>query len=69
MIWVCEYSPEQGVFHVDTLSRILEINRRTLEDGSNPGFIPLHIARTSADAHAFAEQWRREHPEGGHDGR
>lgn len=65
MIWTVEYSPSQKVFHVDTLDKVLEVNRRTVEQGLAPGFVPLHVAATIEDAHAFVERWDREHPEGG----
>lgn len=62
MVWACEYSPEQGAFHVDTLERILELNRQTVERGEAPGYIPLAVFCSSEEAHSFAERWRREHP-------
>ena len=61
MIWVCEYSPKQKAFHIDTLDRILEINRQTAAQGLEPGYLILCIAATSEDAHAFAEKWGAEH--------
>lgn len=61
MIWVCEYSVRQKSFHVDTLERILETNRQTVAQGLEPGYVMLHIAATSKDAHAFAEKWGAEH--------
>ena len=60
MIWTVEYSPQQKTFHVDTLDKVLEINRRTVAQGLAPGFVMLHIAETSEDAHAFAERFERE---------
>lgn len=60
MIWVCEYSPKQRAFHVDTLERVLETNRRTAAGGLVPGYVILCVAATSEDAHAFAEQFERE---------
>jgi len=69
MIWIVEYSRTQRVFHVDALGRIMETNRRTIEQGLDPGFIPIYATVTREDAHSFVKQWRREHPEGGHDGR
>ncbi len=62
MVWVCEYSPAQATFHVDRLERILELNRQTVAAGKDPGFIPLALFRSSEEAHAFAEAWRRDHP-------
>ena len=62
-IWICEYLPTQKCFHVDTLQRILEINRAAVENGQNPGFVPLHVTLSSEDAHAFSERWRLEHME------
>lgn len=67
-IWVCEYSLVQKCFHVDTLTRILELNRSAVEKGQDTGFVPLYIALSSEDAHAFSERWQREHPqEGGYE--
>lgn len=60
-VWVCEYSPKQKSFHVDTLERVLETNRQTVAQGLEPGYIPLHVAATSEDAHAFAAKWGAEH--------
>lgn len=64
-IWVCEYSPSQGAFHVDTLDRILSANRRATANGTVPGYIPLYAAASSEDAHAFAERWQQLHPAAG----
>ncbi len=61
MIWVCEYSPKQKSFHVDTLERILEANQQTVAQGLEPGYVILSIAATSEAAHAFAERWEAEH--------
>lgn len=65
MIWTVEYSPSQKVFHVDTLDKVLEVNRRTVAQGIAPGFVPLHVAATHEEAHDFIAQWIREHPEEG----
>ena len=62
MVWVCEFSPAQGAFHIDTLERILETNRQTVARGKAPGFVPLALFRSSEEAHAFAECWRKDHP-------
>ncbi len=62
MVWVCEFSPTQGAFHVDTLERILEINRQTIAQGKAPGFVPLALFASSEEAHAFSERWQLEHP-------
>lgn len=62
MVWVCEFSPAQGAFHVDTLERILETNRQTVARGEAPGFVPLALFGSSEEAHAFAERWRKDHP-------
>lgn len=61
MIWVCEYSPKQKAFHIDTLDRILEINRQTAAQGLEPGYLILCIASDSEAAHAFAREWEVEH--------
>ena len=60
-VWVCEYSPKQKSFHVDTLDRILETNRKTAAQGLEPGYIPLYASTSQEDARAFAERWRCEH--------
>lgn len=62
VLWVCEYSPVQDALHVDTLKRVLAINRKTAGQGKAPGYIPLFLGTSSAEAHAFATRWRREHP-------
>lgn len=62
MIWACEFSPAQGAFHADLLARILEMNRQTVAMGEAPGFVPLALFRSSEEAHAFAERWRKDHP-------
>ena len=64
-VWVVEYSPVQKAFHIDTVDRVLEINRRATAQGLAPGYTLLHIAATSEAAHDFAAQWEREHLEGG----
>lgn len=61
MIWAAEYSPVQKAFHVDTLEKILEVNRQTAERGLSPGFVPLYIAASQEEARAFVERWRRGH--------
>ncbi len=61
MIWVCEYSPVQGAFHVDTLERVLAVNRETAARGKSPGFVPLFLGLSSEEARTFAERWRLEH--------
>ncbi|MBD5152257.1 MAG: hypothetical protein HDT16_07170 [Oscillibacter sp.] len=63
-VWVVEYSPVQKAFHIDTVDRILEINRQTVAQGLTLGYTLLHIAATSEAAHDFAAQWEREHPNG-----
>lgn len=59
-VWACEYSLKQKTFHFDTLGKILETNRRTVEKGLDPGFVLLCVAATIEEAHAFAEQFERE---------
>jgi len=63
VIWTVEYSISQRAFHVDTVDKILEMNRQTVAQGIDPGFVLLCIAATSEDAHAFVERWKDEHPE------
>lgn len=62
MVWVCEFSPFQGSFHMDTMERILETNRQTIAQGKAPGFVPLALFASSEEAYAFSERWRLEHP-------
>ncbi len=61
MIWVCEYSPKQKAFHIDTVDRVLEINRQTAAQGLETGYTILCMTATSEDAHIFAEKWEAEH--------
>ena len=63
MTYLVEYSPLQRALHVDALDRILEINRKTIEQGVEPGFIPIYAAATHEEAQDLAEQWRKEHQE------
>lgn len=65
MVWVCEFSPAQGCFHVDTLEKVLEVNRQAVARGDMPGFVPLALFRSSEEAHAFSERWQLEHPRKG----
>lgn len=60
-IWIAEYSLSQSVFHVDTLSHILAMNHQAVAEGHDPGFIPLYVAVSQEDAHAFVKKWKREH--------
>ena len=57
---VDKYSVRQKSFHVDILERVLEANRKTVAQGLEPGYVILHIAATSEEAHAFAARWERE---------
>lgn len=61
MIWTVEYSISQRAFHVDTVDKILEMNRRNVAQGLVPGYVILCAAATSEDAHAFAAKWEAEH--------
>ena len=61
MIWACEYSVKQAAFHIDTLERILETNRRTVAQGLEPGYVILCVAASREAAHPFAEKWVAEH--------
>lgn len=60
-LWVCEYSPKQEAFHIDTLERVLAANRRTAAQGLAPGYVILCVDATSEDAHDFAAKWEAEH--------
>lgn len=62
-VWVCEYSPKQRAFHVDTLERVLETNRQTAAQGLVPGYVILCVAATREDAHAFVAKWEAEQKE------
>ena len=57
-LWVCEYSPVQGCFHVDTLEKSLEINRVMLNCGQIPSYIPLGVFESSEEAGKFCREWR-----------
>lgn len=61
-LWVCEYSPEQGCFNIDTLDSVLLKNRRALKEDKHPGYIPLWVGLSNADAHDFVKRWERECP-------
>lgn len=61
MIWVCEYSPRQKAFHIDTMERVLAANRRTAAQGLVPGYVILCVADSSEAAHDFAAKWEAEH--------
>lgn len=60
-VWVVEYSAEQQCFHIDQFSKSLAANRRALEEGRNPGYIPIYIALSSEEAHSLADRWKKEH--------
>ena len=67
-IWLCEYSPVQRAFHVDTLEKILAVNRSHGRMGEEvPGVIiefpDSGVFLSSEEAHTFAEQWRLGHLE------
>lgn len=58
MVWVCEYSAKQNAFHVETLDNIVKINRQTILQGENPGYIPVEVSETREEAIKFADCWR-----------
>lgn len=60
-IWVCEYSPRQKSFHVDTLERVLETNRQMVAQSLEPGYVILCVAASSEAAYTFAAKWEAEH--------
>ena len=60
-IWVCEYSPTQGCFHIDTLEKTLEVNRQGVASGLAADYLLLHIAQSSEEVHAFADKWEADH--------
>ena len=62
--WICEYSPVQGCFHVDTLEKSLEINRAMLSCGQVPSYIPLGVFDSSEDAGEFCRKWMEVHSHG-----
>lgn len=57
-VWVCEYSMEQGCFHVDTLDKVISMNRAAVLSGANPGYMPLAVCATDKEACEFANMWR-----------
>jgi len=60
MIWTCEYSPTQGCFHIDTLQKVLEINRVAILRGANSGYVLLGLFETQRQAGDFAKQMEEE---------
>ena len=58
-VWVCEYSVTQGCFHVDTLGKVLEVNRVAALEGVNPGYVILGIFGTQREASDFAKRWEQ----------
>ena len=60
-IWVCEYSPTQGCFHIDTLDKTLAVNRQGVASGHAADYILLYVAQSSEEALSFAKRWEAEH--------
>lgn len=56
-LWVCEYSPVQGCFHVDTLEKSLAINRAMLSCGRVPSYIPLGVFESIVEAKEYCCKW------------
>lgn len=54
-IWVVEYSPEQDAIHIETLDRILEINRNNVLRSISTGYVPLY----ASEEREKAELWSR----------
>ena len=63
-LWICEYSPAQKCFHVDTLEKSLEINRAMLRCGQVPSYIPLGVFGSSEEAGEFCRAWMEVHDNG-----
>ena len=58
-LWICEYSPIQDCFHVDTLEKSLEINRATLNCGHAPCYIPLGVFESLEETETFCCEWKK----------
>lgn len=53
-IWVVEYSPIQKAIHVETLEKIMEVNKNSAVYGDYSGYMPLFAAETQAEAECIA---------------
>lgn len=58
-LWVCEYSITQKCFHIDTLEKVLEVNRSMLRSGRVPSYIPLGVFASDEEARKFCRDWVR----------
>lgn len=58
---IVEYSQLQGCFHIDTLSRCLEINRLNITYGRRTDYVPLMAFDNEDDAYQFVDAWRLTH--------
>lgn len=49
-IWLAEFSPGQGCFHVETAERACEINVQQIVTGQATGYIPFAVCSSHAEA-------------------
>ncbi len=60
MIWFCEYSAEQGSFHVASAEDCVKANLEILERGEKPSFVPLGLFPSRDDAEKFCQFLQKE---------
>ena len=53
-----EYSLKQGFFHIDCLSRVLELNRRNVAENHQNSYMLLTVCETKEEADEFIRQWK-----------
>ena len=57
MIWFCEYSAEQGAFHVAPATECVIENCKILRRGRNPSFVPVGVFTSREDAINFCNDF------------
>jgi len=63
---VLEWSPRQEMFHIEKISRMLEVNNRVLFQGKKADYFPIAICKTHDEAHAICDEYEarlRDRPE------
>lgn len=60
MIWFCEYSAEQGCFHVAAAEDCVKTNLEILERGEKPSFVPVGLFASREAAVKFCQLLRIE---------
>jgi len=58
MIWLCEYSPTQKVFHITTLADAIYKNQGGILAGSPPFFLPIGYFATQEEASDCARRFK-----------